>query len=651
MFKNLSISKKVHIPLLLSIIVAMVLITVMLIKSMQNVEEEVKRSQKKSMDFVLEMKFNTKEQIGLTNAINLSFNKYVIDALKEHNRTIAIKGLGEISKSFKTYTKYKNIKIHIHTADIHSFVRLWNLQKHGDDLHSFRHTIKQVAKTKKPLGAFEVGRAGLVIRGLAPVFDESGEVYLGSVEFIQGLNSISRTLKKEGMFYVTVMDAKYLGIATKLKNAPTLFGNYKLVTKKGAYDEAFMQALSAVSSLSETFVAGNYFVISRPIKDFSGNVIGYGLVAKPLSAINQLVDTATSSLVRQAVVIGVMDILMLVLLIFIISRWVVKPLNELKEKIADLAQGDGDLTKKIAVDSKDELGEMAEYINRFIDKLQGIISNIKNSTSTAVGAAANVENNAKKMLKGVEKQNGFIDEAHVAAEKIKEESELSLQSTDRAVEDILQTQESLDKTANYLEKIVVEVSTQARHEQEIASRINALVEQTTQIKAVIDIIKDIADQTNLLALNAAIEAARAGEHGRGFAVVADEVRKLAERTQKSLAEIDSSVSIIVQGVIEAQGEIEQGVEQAHKVSSVTQELSDDVAKTKDDLQEAIERIVEASKEAKVIKESIKMLEDVNDGLLSESKETFDESQELEKVSLQLKDIAMRLQQEVDKFKV
>lgn len=650
MLKNLSIAQKIYIPLITLVVIGATVVVYLLYGSIHDVETEVKASQKKSMGFVLQMKLDTKSQVGLTNAINLSFNKYIIDALEENNRSIAIEGLKELSSEFRKNTKFKNIKVHIHTADVHSFVRLWKLNKYGDDLRSFRHTINYVAKNKKPLSAFEVGRAGLVIRGLAPVFGENRK-YLGSVEFIQGLNSISRSLKSQGMFYITVMDDKYLDIATKLKNAPTLFEHYKLVTKKGAYDEKFLEDLTEVPTIRSSFATKHYYVIAQPVKDFEGNVIGYGLIAKPLQVINRLVDTATASLLKQAAVIGLIDLVMLILLVVIISRAVLAPVNELKQKIADLAHGDGDLTKKIVVNSKNELGEMAEFINSFIDKLHHIISNLKDSTSKAVRVAEEIKSNSDMMREGVQKQNGLISNAHATTEKIKKEADISLRSTDSAVSDILSTEESLNHTARSLEKIVDEVMEKAEHEQEIAGRINALAEQTAQIKEVISIIKDIADQTNLLALNAAIEAARAGEHGRGFAVVADEVRKLAERTQRSLTEIDSSISIIVQGVVEAQGEIESGVEQAHKVSTITQELSSDINETMADLKETVERIREASKEAKEINESIEALKKVNEGILDESRHTDTESQNLDQVSLRLKEIAARLQNEVDKFKV
>ncbi len=650
MFRHLSISKKIYIPLLLSFVSGLLIIYVISNNSIKKMQRDVKEAQKKDLRALCSMKLKSKEEIGLTNAINLSFNKFIIDALKENDREIAIRGLKNLSKTFKENTNYKNIKIHIHTADIHSFVRLWNLQKYGDDLSSFRATIKMVKQTKKPLKAFEIGRAGLVVRGLAPVMGANG-TYLGSVEFIQGLNSISRTLQKDGVFYITVMDQRYLNIATKLRSAPDMFGNYKLVTKKGAYDESFIKELATVGSLRENFVTQNYFVTAKPIKDIQGDVIGYGIVGKKLAEVNKVVEESVVTLTQQMIAIVIIAIVLLVVMMLIVSRFVVAPMDELKSKIADLAHGDGDLTKKIEIDSRDELGEMAKNINAFIDKLHVIIENLKNSTNGTVSLIEDIKTNSVAMRNGVKTQNSLIAEASRYTERIKEEAIASQNSTDNAVEDILKTQESLDSTASSLNGIVQDVREKTEYEREIANRINALADQTAQIKEVIDIIKDIADQTNLLALNAAIEAARAGEHGRGFAVVADEVRKLAERTQKSLAEIDSSISIIVQGVIDAQNEIESGVKKAEKVTVVTEELHDKISVTMQELKETIQKIQEASEEAKEINHSLQKLDEINGGLLNESKQTDNESQELETVSEKLRNIAALLESEINKFKI
>jgi methyl-accepting chemotaxis protein len=179
---NLSISKKIHIPLIASIIFGFIIIIMNYFYSIDEMKKNVHKEQEKSLRSLYQESIKSKESIGLTNAINIAKNYDVIRALKENNRKIAIDGLGTISKEFKEFTDYKNIKIHIHDANVHSFLRAWKPKKFGDDLKSFRKTIVSVKKNQKPIVAIELGRAGLVLRGLAPIFDEGN--YIGSVEFM-----------------------------------------------------------------------------------------------------------------------------------------------------------------------------------------------------------------------------------------------------------------------------------------------------------------------------------------------------------------------------------------------------------------------------------------------------------------------------------
>jgi len=132
---------------------------------------------------------DTKLDAAVSIALSTANNVDVIKALKNNNRKLALKTLQKIMSEFKNNTKYKHLKLHIHTKDIHSFLRAWKPKKFGDDLSGFRATIVHVANTHKALRAIEVGRAGLVIRGLAPIFDENG-AYLGSIECILGYMSV-----------------------------------------------------------------------------------------------------------------------------------------------------------------------------------------------------------------------------------------------------------------------------------------------------------------------------------------------------------------------------------------------------------------------------------------------------------------------------
>ncbi len=146
MYNNLSISKKVHIPLIASIIFGFIIIIINYFYSIDEMKENVHKTQEKSLRSIYNESIQYKESIGLTNALNIAKNYDVIRALKENDRKIAIDGLSLISKEFKEFTNYQNIKIHIHDANLHSFLRAWNPEKFGDDLTSFRKTVVSVKK-------------------------------------------------------------------------------------------------------------------------------------------------------------------------------------------------------------------------------------------------------------------------------------------------------------------------------------------------------------------------------------------------------------------------------------------------------------------------------------------------------------------------
>ena len=648
MFKNMKIANKVHLPLIGLILISSIIVILSSMNSIKKIKKDVLKDQKNEMTYVVGLKWNKKLDLAETDAILLAKNSDVIKALKENNRTIVINGLGGLSAYFKKYTPFHNIKVHIHTADIHSFVRLWNLKKYGDDLSSFRHTINYVAKTKKPLKAFEVGRAGLVIRGLAPVMKNNK--YLGSVEFIMGLNSITKTLKKQNILYLTIMDDKYLNIATKLKNAPSILGHYKVATKKGVYDKNLVNELRNYTLKGE-FETKNYFVTTKPIKDFSGTIIGYGVIAKPLKIVNTIVDKAEWALIKQIIIMAAIDLLMLIILIVIISKLVVTPVKELNEKVADLSEGEGDLTKKLVVHSNDELGEMATHINIFIEKLKDILINIKNSTDKNATISTKIAKASNEMKNSVETQNNLIGNIKEYTHNIKHDLDIAEKSVINTYEDVKKTKSILEETVNTLNKVITDITQTSNEEVELADKISSLADQTSQIREVINIIKDIADQTNLLALNAAIEAARAGEHGRGFAVVADEVRKLAERTQKSLGEIDSSISIIVQGVIDVQNEIEKSANKSQYVTDVTQTLADQVNITSQSLDNTIKRAKASTNETIKIDVNVRKLMDTSLSLSKEADITDSTSKILSNITKQLEEVINELQTEVSKFKV
>ncbi|WP_286337697.1 methyl-accepting chemotaxis protein [Hydrogenimonas cancrithermarum] len=649
MFKNLKIGQKIHIPLILSILVATGIIVVNSYHSIQNIRKDVLAKEKRALSTYFMQKYEAKKQVGLTNAINLANNLYVIEALKENNRTLAITGLSKIDDEFKKYTDFKNIKIHVHTADLHSFLRLWKPEKYGDDLSGFRKTIVSVKENEVPLVAIEVGRAGLVLRGVAPVIE--AHRYLGSVEFIQGLNSISKTAKKDGIDIVTVMDKRFSDIATFLKTRETLMGRYAVVTKKDAFDGKFVADLAGLKKLEPVFKSPNYFVVSLPIKDFSGEEVGYALVGKPLEEIESVIEHTSNALIVQLVIMLLVDFVMLAILIVVISKTVVKPIGELNRRIGDLAHGEGDLTRRIDVRTNDEIGEMARSINAFIEKVQKIIHSMKLSMERAVQVTETIEAGSDEIMRTVEAQNRLVHETKVLADGIKNDLRVAGASVAETSKDVEQTYRTLDHMQKTLRQMASKIVEDAGGAKEVAQNVTSLADQTNQIKDVIAIIKEIADQTNLLALNAAIEAARAGEHGRGFAVVADEVRKLAERTQKSLTEIDAAVSVIVQGVSQARDEIDSMAQNAELVTETTEKVVQETDRTMAWIEETIDLSQKAEKETRQIDHDLSDLVEKNEGLSQEAKTTEELACKLEAISKELQEVTESLKNEMDKFKV
>ncbi|HEX3484891.1 MAG TPA: methyl-accepting chemotaxis protein, partial [Micropepsaceae bacterium] len=282
---------------------------------------------------------------------------------------------------------------------------------------------------------------------------------------------------------------------------------------------------------------------------------------------NELADDATAVRVRtdrlQATIFAlvVAGILLLVISGFTLVRGISKALNKMIGMMKDLAEGEGDLTKRLEIATNDELSELAGWFNTFLIKVHHIIYEVAGTADQVASASEQLSSSATLQAQGADAQNDQTTQVATAMQEMSSTVQQVSESCTHAAEASRHAAETAREGGTVVEKTLTQMRSIAESVGGTAKQMVDLGRRSDQIGVIAGVIDDIADQTNLLALNAAIEAARAGEQGRGFAVVADEVRKLAERTTAATKEIAEMIKTIQDGTSGAVKAMEVGSQQ------------------------------------------------------------------------------------------
>ena len=509
------------------------------------------------------------------------------------NRAALQEQLLPVFNNLKQMAGIEQMQFHLPPAT--SFLRLHQPAKFGDDLASFRQTVVVTNRTKAVVSGIESGVAGVGIRGVVPV-SWQGQHY-GSLEFGLSLRqAYADAFKASQKADMVIYQAKENGFETLVST----WRGEALINPSDLKE--VMQGTQLTTRASQK--GQDIAVLATPLKDYSGNTIGVMAIYADRSAS----VAAFKSAIATSSTVALFILLAGLLVSWFLARGIISPIKRLNLALQNISEGEQDLRQRLPVEGENELAEVAKSFNNFVAKVEATVLTVLDRVGELGSKAeytfrltGETADSMRRQQMSTEEVSTAMHEMSVTAVEIASHAAETANATDQADQSSAHGNEVVHQTSEGISRLAAEVN-------QAAQVIRKLNEYSENIGSILDVISSISEQTNLLALNAAIEAARAGEHGRGFAVVADEVRQLAQRSQEATGQIHGMIEQLQQGVEESVTVIER----SHKEAEKTVEQTEAARLALQEITEAMRRISDMSAQiASAAEEQTAVSDDIN----------------------------------------